>query len=215
MWQKIFRYSGHWLSQLGSYHQCLREKDYTYLLMHIVPDINIFGLFFDVGFCLPDVCANKNFDTIAFIDSALSSLELTNITKKWEDYKQKSAPTFDLYIPANRLSDRTFTSGDIAMSIVIGFLVLLGLLGMVVEFTPLGNLPGKKDEKKVENKKRKWAKCCLAFSYSLNMKKLITVGGDGSNDLKVFNGLRTIGMCYVVLGHSYFLASAYFVTSNK
>ena len=72
VWQKIFRYSGHWLSQLGSYHQCLREKDYTYLLMHIVPDINIFGLFFDVGFCLPDVCANKNFDTIAFIDSALS-----------------------------------------------------------------------------------------------------------------------------------------------
>ena len=90
---------------------------------------------------------------------------------------------------------------------IIFFIVLLWVLGIVVQYTNLGNkLPvqnGDDTTSKVEERKTKWALLLYSFSPINNLEKLFTVKEGGDQTLAVLNGVRVLSIGWVIVGHGF------------
>ncbi|XP_054719003.1 nose resistant to fluoxetine protein 6-like [Uloborus diversus] len=84
-----------------------------------------------------------------------------------------------------------------ALSGCLSILSLLCAAGTIVEIL-------RKDDEKLKQSLSE--KIILAFSLPSNTKRLFAASG-GSKDLKCIHGIRAIGMCWVILGHTYVFMS--------
>ena len=113
---------------------------------------------------------------------------------------------------------------------VIGFILLLWILGIVVEKTkfmskgrggagynqllPEGEQPRPQTDKDLVNSKTKCGLALLSFSPLRNFRKLVERGSEADKDMKVLNGIRFLSMCWVVLGHTYAFALFWHAPDN-
>jgi peptidoglycan/LPS O-acetylase OafA/YrhL len=79
-------------------------------------------------------------------------------------------------------------------------------LGVIAEYTVLFNKEGdaEVDETNPEKHKSKLGLIFLSFSITRNVRKLFWTRKPAKDDyLTVFNGVRVLSICYVMLGHAY------------
>lgn len=93
---------------------------------------------------------------------------------------------------------------------MISVLCLIGIfmaLGIIVQFTSVFDKKRYTEEEikniKIEHRKSKLGLAFFAFSPANNIVKLFTIGKPPDENLTVLNGIRTLSICWVVLGHSY------------
>ena len=84
------------------------------------------------------------------------------------------------------------------------FLVLLMIVGIVIQYTNLGNKPGVDgQQERPEEAKQKWALFFYAFNPVVNIQKLLFVKEGGDQRLAVLNGVRVLSIGWVILGHGF------------
>lgn len=103
-----------------------------------------------------------------------------------------------------------YSAGTYVMFSIITLLVVFMILGIVVQYTKIGDLPsiffaGRAD--KVEDRKNKIALFFYSFNPIVNLQKLFTVKESVDKRLDVLNGVRVLSIGWVVLGHGFSFAA--------
>ena len=78
-------------------------------------------------------------------------------------------------------------------------------------YTNIGNKSylenGVGSNSKIEDRKTRWALAFYSFNPIVNLEKLFTVKQGGDQSLAVFNGVRVLSICWVVVGHGFSLVN--------
>jgi hypothetical protein len=103
------------------------------------------------------------------------------------------------------------TTGNLIGFICFGFLFLVCLLGIAVEYTNLFDISTRPDnyedledsnkDKALLKSKGTIGKIFLAFSFSRNTRKIFWAPQKDTDYLSVLNGIRVISMMYIIFGH--------------
>ena len=101
-------------------------------------------------------------------------------------------------------------SGFIAACFILCLLGVFGILGIIVEHSRFLDKPGssiipsERKDKEIVSAKSKLGLFFLAFSFTRNIKKIMSIGGGGPGydaNLEVFAAVRAFSMMYIILGH--------------
>ena len=184
-------YSGKSMNDLGNYDACNQVPKMHYSL--IVAALKQPRINFYVGLCLPEYCDK---DSLGFAKEYIGALV--------------PGAKATMLFPYEELPE--YNGSAYALISFIALLTLLGLLGIFVELTPLGDKrPGElgaanlRDPRRglsLEQRKRTWALLLLSFSFSYNLKKLCKLqGADRGKSVAVLNGVRVLSLCWIIMGH--------------
>ena len=157
-------YSGKFLNDLGEYEQWQSNQDSKYILgrytimnsnstKHIWKSFNnyVIGLWVPVGCTASDG---------ATIDNYYTNISKTFLTENYFNYTKNVSDVTQSYVDVNAAADKTSdekSSTSSVMIVVFVFLWLLGIMGLVVEKTNLGNKPNLKKEEE-EQEENYWDK---------------------------------------------------------
>lgn len=164
-----------------------------------------------MGLCVPTVCTA---DSLKVFDKLYQQgLAYTGLIKNPETPYY----TFPQAIQ-EELSQKTFTF--YAMLFVFISFLGLSIFGYLIERGTIGDThrqsklveaveDGRPDKVSIEAKKKRWALVVYSFSVSRNFKEIFLRPNRSIKDKKfeVFNGLRFIMACWIMLGHCYLLGS--------
>ncbi|CAI2360959.1 unnamed protein product [Moneuplotes crassus] len=183
--------TGKGLNDMGDFDACNMNPSTEYALIYI-PEQPFF-----LGTCVPASCDRQDLQILA---DGMSSLI--------HQIGMPPSVVGDVHIPSK--DPITVSGWQIVGFIVFGFIAILLILGLLVEYTPLmGQVPltneslseTKKDKMLVASKSL-LGRSLLAFSPSRNLKKMFYTPQRGDDYLTVLNGIRVISLYFVVLGHT-------------
>ena len=187
--------TGHDLNGMGDYEACIRMDGYVYQVVNVVSPG---GVQLGLGTCLPDACD-------LYVE--LPPAQIKQLLKEKLGIQDADGYQITYFDPVE--ADKEPLSGGAKFMVgVLSVIGVLGLVGMTVEHTTLCNhAHANPDEAKVEKNKTKVGLFFLAFSFLGNLKRLFSINNGGNDpELSVLNGVRFFSMCYVINGHSFFLA---------
>ena len=193
--------SGRGINDLGLYQACNKEDNSRYMLIRASTEKTTML----IGLCGPSVCEEKSYNNLkAFIDPILSLAlsHLLNVpglalSTKFED-PELQYPDLD--------------AGGVFILILVCFLLLLCVLGTTLETYDM--IAVKKNievadayrqivEEKYDEEPRKIVLFLKCFSLITNAQKVFSLKPSGDQNLDIFNGVRFLSMCWVVVGHTY------------
>ena len=196
--------SGIGINQLGDFTTCNELSGYRYATIRVKSGITKRSVDFWMGLCMPLACSED---------------DIVEIIGKWyRDFAEAvviPGAQVNVTFPVTERQEilGSFDPGFYIMISIIAIILLMGVIGILVDLTDCGNkhnldprylqLPDKEKDKYITKIKDKWALLCLGFSFSRNVRKIVTPGGEGDSKLKILNGIRFLSMCWVILGHSY------------
>jgi len=164
----------------------MNNPDTTYAVMSYFP----FPLY--LGMCLPSTCNSQNSRIIA---QALNQ------------FVQSQGVMISGRLIFPYTEPPQVKAGNWVGFFGFGFLALLCIFGIIVEYT---NLFGKVDYTDVEesqkdkvlvHSKNPLGKLFISFSFSRNLRKMFWTPQNKGDYLSVFNGIRVISMGYIIFGH--------------
>lgn len=157
-------YSGKFLNDLGDYENWQSNPQSKYILgMYTIKSSNstkqiwksfnnyVIGMWVPLGWSELDNSTINNYYT---------NLSKTFLTKNYFDYITSVSEVTQSYLDVNQAADDTYndkSSISSVMIVVFVFLCLLGIMGLVVEKTNLGNKPNLKKEDE-EQEEAYWGK---------------------------------------------------------
>mmetsp|Transcript_2685 Transcript_2685/g.3142 ORF Transcript_2685/g.3142 Transcript_2685/m.3142 type:complete len:565 (+) Transcript_2685:330-2024(+) len=89
---------------------------------------------------------------------------------------------------------------------LILIITILGVMGSLVEYTPILNKPQSDPNEKPDKRLNSLGLALFSFSFKNNLSKLFEVSEKGDQDLRILNGIRVISICWVVLGHTFMIS---------
>jgi hypothetical protein len=96
---------------------------------------------------------------------------------------------------------------------IVGYMIERGTMGDIQRQSKLVEAveDGRPDKISIEAKKKRWALVIYSFSVTRNFKEIFLRPNRSIKDKKfeVFNGLRFVMSCWIMLGHCYLLGSQY------
>lgn len=120
-----------------------------------------------------------------------------------------------------------FTTDFLISSAILGFVILISLIGYTIGKTNIGNkqhlstMVDAVDEDNpqkisIESRKTRCALFLYSFSFSRNFREIFTKPYKTIRDRKfdVFDGLRVQMMAWIILGHCYLLGREYGQTNK-
>ncbi|XP_017782126.1 PREDICTED: uncharacterized protein LOC108566646 [Nicrophorus vespilloides] len=167
------------MQDLGSYDECLgigANNSNLGLIYgkYCLGDVKLKGFPVRFAICVPDKCTTS--DLNEFIKNNIEDIENPAFTDEYCQTKD-GAPEY--------------TAGDI--TVIVFFVVILFIAlcstfyDMFLDYTDL--LP--------------YSEFLLTFSLWTNGRKLFTITGNRNDHLSCLNGIRTLSMMWVILGHGY------------
>eukprot|EP01114_Cavostelium_apophysatum_P007529 TRINITY_DN1963_c0_g2_i1.p1 TRINITY_DN1963_c0_g2~~TRINITY_DN1963_c0_g2_i1.p1 ORF type:complete len:686 (-),score=138.42 TRINITY_DN1963_c0_g2_i1:47-2104(-) len=197
-------FSGTGLNDIGMYDSCQNLTNAHYCLLQYIP-IAGSNLNFSTGLCVPIECGNA--DLLGLLDQIVLDVDFTNLD------------------PAVNCARKTYEKPDWQAIVVFSFLALLFLLaflGGIIEYrqNKLKEFASKAASEtdpllrekhsineggSTERKSPFIVRFLLCFSPITNLEKLLVP--TSVPHLASLNGLRTLSMLWVIMGHSIYWAS--------
>ena len=207
--------SGRGINDLGFYETCNKADYSRYMFINVL--IGTQQAF--IGFCGPSVCVEESYNQLHNIINPLLGYALDQIYNTSGIQVQSNFKDPDLQHP-------DLDGGAYFVIIIVCFLLLLVVLGTVIE---IYNMIGKKVEKDdnlayqqineespiKESKLVKLVVFLKAFSLIANAEKVFSLKPTSDQNLDIFNGVRFLSMCWVILGHTYMLRIKMIYTTNQ
>lgn len=184
-WSEIITYSGRGLNDLGDYLSCKKLPDKYYLLSSIV--LGSFSM--HLGLCLPNNCSyTYMLSKKDHIRQAISSVIGTPLGPDGFLFTDPAAVKTEL------------------SKVTVGAGIVLGVIGLLVFVVVLASAM---DYNEFFSKGRKGTISRLLWCFSLkrNIKGLLTIANRVDPNLEVLNGIRVLAIGWVVLGHSFYIAT--------
>lgn len=158
-------YSGKFLNDLGEYDKCIDNINSTYMLgkytlLSGYGDNSVGNSFnnYAIGMCVPKECTAQN---SGILENYFTNLSMTFLTENYFNYtksvNQVKLTYYDVVRDADKKVTETSSTASV-MIVVFVFLILIGILGLVVEKTSLGNKPNLNNEEDEQNDDNYWSK---------------------------------------------------------
>jgi len=186
-----FMNSGKGLNQLGNYDDCKDANNSRYILLAIEG----LPLVFNLGFCAPLDC---EMDEYISLKEPLSKIlnDLINSLKPPEsevniNITARNINFIDSYTQ-NTEGTKMKLSTLITLGVIAGFIFLSFLCSAIVFMVP-----------NINEGNSAFSKIISSFDLANNLKIFAKTEERHDKNLKVFNGVRTLSMIWIVLGHSF------------
>lgn len=192
--------SGRWLNQLGDFQYCSHHMN-EFEFITLSAKINGIGLaFIRLGICVPRHCANSY--SLGDISKRLGKFIMDNFDLGGDVIEvQVQQP--------NQLNAETLPAGAWGVIAIILLACLLGIIGIVVQYTKFGDIPTDPsidpDELLIEEKKSKLSLFFYSFNPIANLQKLFTVEPAGDQTLTVINGVKAFNLGWLIVGTTFTL----------
>lgn len=229
----LLLYSGKGINELGSYSDCLKEKNSSYILMYVTG----MSVFLNLGLCIPKECKVSDFDVVKpVLASTLTDL----IAQMWPEGSPISAKLTSDNIhfknSKQELEKETlFGAGFILTMLFLSLIGILLILGSL-KFDYYSDEQKKKEalssnlklggeeimdlynsgegaalrahsspEEDDSPQKQGWfSKALKCFSLSHNFHKLLSDNPLEDNNLKILHGIKFIALAWIIMGHTFF-----------
>ena len=106
-------------------------------------------------------------------------------------------------LPYSASVDHSLSTGAIIVILLTSLIVILGIIGIFVEYFPLFEKPQSLPTEKIEERKTKLGLLFYSFSFKNNLQKLFEVSDRGDANLKILNGIRVLSICWITVGHTF------------
>ena len=179
--------SGKSVNQFGDPDQCRDDPNTEYAILRVtgVP------LSIEIGLCTPKTCNSQQ----AYAGLVLFAQE------KLEEAGMKGM-SLSVTLPFVEV-DHSLSTGAWIVIALTALVVVMGLVGIACEYLPIFEKPESVPTMKIEDRKSRLGLLFYSFSFKNNVQKLFEVSDRGDANLKVFNGIRVLSICWVVVGHAF------------
>jgi peptidoglycan/LPS O-acetylase OafA/YrhL len=188
----LYTKSGKNNNDIGDYEGCIVLDDFDYVLINFeITQYKMVGA--RIGLWSPKHCNTpENYSSI------------TDMLKTFAESTAKLEMNVFIEKPVET-SDIKLSAGAISMICLISLVLLLWILGIVVEYTSLGDKRNYENDlpAKIEDRKTKVALFLYSFNPIFNLNKLVTVKEGGDQRLAVLNGVRVLSIWWVIVGHGF------------
>ena len=179
--------SGKSVNQLGDPDQCRDDPNTEYAILKVtgVP------LSIEVGICTPKTCNTQQAyaGLILFAQEKLGEAGMKGMS-------------LSVTLPFVEV-DRSLSTGAWIVIALTALIAAMGLVGIACEYFPIFDKPESVPTMRIEERKSKLGLLFYSFSFKNNAQKLFEVSDRGDANLKVFNGIRVLSICWVVIGHAF------------
>ncbi len=187
--------SGRGVNQLGNYKECVNTHG-----RYILFSIKNTPVLFTLGICGPAECAAADYQPLKkpvseFMTTLMKSLG-TKIIVTENDV---------LFVDTDEESDKydRVSPGSVITLVMVSAFVLLSIVGSAMAIR----------SPEIAKSSRALDKLIYSFDIRRNAEALVRIEQKHDTGLKVFDGVRVIGMLWIVLGHS-LMAAAITPTQN-
>lgn len=192
-------WTGKGINDMGNFGAC-ETDDLEYVLLNVGIKDSPFVLF-RLGICSPVECNSEKYYS-----------DITSLVIQSAQGMAPPGTQIDAFITVPReINQQSMSTGGVVMICLIAFIVLLWIAGIIIAYTNIGNISylenGVGSNSNIEDRKTRWALAFYSFNPIVNLQKLFTVKAGGDDSLAVFNGVRVLSICWVVVGHGFSLIS--------
>jgi len=173
--------SGKRINDLGNYPACKKVSTMRYILA----GVNLDELFIRLGLCLPASCDSGYFDKFRG--------EIAEFATKVANFPIEPKNILFLDVAKENEIMKNYGSGFFAVIIITGILIIAGIISWIFE----------ENEALFIKNSAVLSKIVKGFNIKNNINKFFEVRNPIDKNLDLFNGLRVISICWVVIGHSY------------
>ena len=178
--------SGKFINQYGDPEACRDNPNTEYAILRV----RGLPISIEIGICAPAGCDSEEtyYGLTQYANSKIKEMNVTGIE-------------LAVTLPYSASIDRSLNAGTIIVILSTSLIVILGIIGIFVEYFPLFEKPQSLPTEKIEERKTKLGLLFYSFSFKNNLQKLFEVSDRGDANLKILNGIRVFSICWVIVGH--------------
>ncbi len=185
-----FLNTGKGLNDLGDYETCSESPSNRYIML----TMKDMAMFFNLGICGPAECTAADYHPLRKPLAEFLNELIKSLTPKGTDAKIVIKENDVLFIDSKAEIDKFpyFRPGTIVTLLAVSVMILLSVGASVLTFR----------SPEIAKSSRVLDKLIYSFDLRRNADALMRVDQRHDTGLKVFDGIRVIGMLWVILGHS-------------
>ncbi len=182
--------SGLGINKLGNYKECTNTPASRYILL----TIENLPLIFNLGICGPAECLAADYDSLKKPVAGLMSAVMKSVKPKDSDINSEVKES-DVQFVDSAAETENLTSSSVGAVLTVIMLAAFVIASVVATVVTL-NKPGiAKSASAVD-------RLIYSFDIRRNAEALVHVDQKHDAGLKVFDGIRVLGMLWIILGHS-------------